>query len=181
MQPGSIVLTHREIVCFTFSQELEGPFFQVLTSYLLIGGAAASFVLFWLAGESKRSTPPKRLPNAHPPPRRCYLNFPPPHTRLSHHTCDRVARVRAQVLHDTLQAPRETGCCPCRFATIAGSQPRACRARGCVHSCQLLIREQSHARAPCVCLSVCRAVLGCVCVYASYVHTRARLCDCVWV
>ena len=68
MQPGSIVLTHREIVCFTFSQELEGPFFQVLTSYLLIGGAAASFVLFWLAGESKRSTPPKCLPNAHPPP-----------------------------------------------------------------------------------------------------------------
>ena len=33
-----------------FWQELEAPFFKALTSNLLVAGAIASFVLFWLAG-----------------------------------------------------------------------------------------------------------------------------------
>ncbi len=36
------------------SQELEGPFFEKLTNYLLIGGAIAAFVLFWMAGLAAR-------------------------------------------------------------------------------------------------------------------------------
>jgi hypothetical protein len=33
-------------------QELDGPFFKVLTNFLLIGGAISSLVLFFLSGSS---------------------------------------------------------------------------------------------------------------------------------